>query len=148
MMLLDSQTYLPDDILVKVDRAAMGVSTETRAPFLDHRVIEAAKQMPQHLKIRDGVGKWCLRQLYKRVPKKLIERPKTGFGVPLDRWLRTDLRDWGEALLSQSRLTHAGYFNVDEIRQKWDEHQQGSRNWHYYLWDILMFESWRDDAGV
>ena len=149
MMLLDSQTYLPDDILVKVDRAAMGVSLETRVPFLDHRVIEAAVQMPQHLKIRDGVGNGVCVNFFTSVsPNRLIDRPKTGFSVPLDHWLRGDLRDWGETLLSKSRLTQAGYFNVDVIRKMWDEHQQGDRNWHYYLWDILTFESWRDNAGV
>lgn len=149
MMALDIQSYLPDDILVKVDRAAMGVSLETRVPFLDHRLVELAWRIPMHLKIRGGVGKWCLRELlYRRVPKHLVERPKTGFAIPVGDWLRGPLRDWAEYLLDKQRLTSAGYFNASEIETKWREHLTGGRNWHYYLWDILMFESWRDEAGL
>ncbi len=145
MMYMDTMGYLPGNILTKSDRTAMGVGLETRAPFLDHRVVEFAWQLPLHMKIRNGQGKWLLRQVLDRhVPRYLIERPNQGFGVPLANWLRTSLRDWAEYLLDPSRLRHEGFFDPEPIREKWQQHLAATHNWQNELWDVLMFQAWHE----
>jgi len=148
MMYLDLVTYLPDDILVKVDRAAMRVGLETRVPYLDHQVVEFAWRLPLSTKIRNSQGKQLLRRvLHQYVPEGLIERPKMGFGVPLDVWLRGALRPWAEGLLDEQRLAREGFFNPVPIGQKWADHLRGDRNWAYHLWDVLMFQAWLEHWG-
>jgi asparagine synthase (glutamine-hydrolysing) len=147
MMSIDSISYLPDDILVKVDRAAMGISLETRVPFLDHHVFEFASRIPLEMKLKNGVGKAVLREvLYKYVPKSLIERPKMGFGIPIGDWLRGPLRDWADGLLDESLLKSQGFFHSEVIREMWLEHINGSRNWQSQLWTVLMFQAWLKDS--
>jgi len=146
MMAYDLISYLPTDILTKVDRAAMSVSLETRIPFLDLDVIEFSASLPIEFKIRNGVSKWALREvLYRHVPKELIERPKMGFGVPLAEWLRGPLKDWAESLLDEKRLHQEGFFNVEFVRDKWLEHLNGNRNWSFQLWNVLMFQAWLEN---
>jgi asparagine synthase (glutamine-hydrolysing) len=128
MQYLDTLTYLPDDILTKVDRASMAVALEVRVPLLDHRVIEFSWRLPRHFKLRRGKGKWLLRQM--------------GFAVPIDQWLRGPLKDWAGDLLNSSASNGVGLFNHAPIVKKWVEHQAGARNWQYFLWNVLMFEAW------
>ena len=148
MMFRDIQSYLTDDILCKVDRAAMSVSLETRVPFLDHKIVELAWRIPLSMKIKGSEGKSILRKiLYKNVPKSLIERPKAGFSIPLAQWLRDPLREWAEALLDPSRIDNEGYLNSSYIQVIWHEHLEGKKNWTNRLWSILMFQSWLDQSS-
>jgi asparagine synthase (glutamine-hydrolysing) len=143
MMYMDTQRYLPDDILVKVDRAAMAVSLETRIPFLDHRVVAFAWSLPADLKLRNGQSKWLVRQLLQRyVPADLFERPKMGFGVPIGEWLRGPLKEWAHDLLSDSMLAKHQFLDAKLVQKKWQQHLAGTFDWQYHLWDVLMFQSW------
>jgi asparagine synthase (glutamine-hydrolysing) len=149
MMLLDILNYLPDDILVKVDRASMAVSLEVRAPLLDYRVLEFGMGLPLDYKLRGTSGKHILRQILGRyVPLQMFDRAKTGFGVPIEQWLRGPLRDWAEDLLTPGRLRDQGFFSVDRVQSVWNQHINRQKPGHYLLWDILMFQAWLDNAGT
>lgn len=148
MTFWDTVSYLPDDILTKVDRASMAVSLEARVPLLDHRVVEFAASLPMAMKTDGRTGKFVLRDvLYKYVPRELIDRPKAGFAVPIDKWMRKELRDWCESLLDPVTIRSQGYLNHVEVGRLWDEHVTGKADWHYYLWDILMFQAWLEKVG-
>jgi asparagine synthase (glutamine-hydrolysing) len=146
LMINDTLKYLPDDILVKVDRAAMANSLETRVPLLNHKIVEFAWSLPLNVRCRDNITKWPLKQiLYKYIPEGLLNRPKMGFGIPIGIWLRGPLKEWAENLLSIERLSEDGFFNVSEVRKAWNQHLSGKYDRHYWLWTILMFQTWYDN---
>ena len=148
MMHTDTRRYLPDDILVKVDRAAMAVSLETRVPLLDVEVARSAWRIPAAIHMRDGRGKWVLRRLLERhLPRELFERPKSGFAMPVARWLRGELRDWAEAQLEPARLRREGYLLAPEIGRRWQQHVSGRADWSLHLWSVSMFQAWLEDFG-
>jgi asparagine synthase (glutamine-hydrolysing) len=143
MMYCDATSYLPDDILCKVDRASMAVSLESRVPFLDHRVAELAARIPVSMKVKGGKGKHILRELlYREAPRALFERPKAGFAVPVGEWLRGPLRPWAEDLLEPGRMAQEGYFDAAIVRRRWREHLSGRRDSTPALWAVLMFQAW------
>ena len=149
MMFRDSQTYMNDDILTKVDRAAMRYSLETRAPFLDHKLVEFAWRVPSKIHFHDGRGKWLARSaLGRRLPAELIDRPKMGFAIPLGQWLRTELRDWAESLLNTSRLRQEGWLSAEEVDARWRYHLRGDDRYALPLWSVLMFQSWMQEWRV
>ncbi|MGR8950510.1 MAG: asparagine synthase (glutamine-hydrolyzing) [Gammaproteobacteria bacterium] len=143
MQYWDTMMYMPDDILTKVDRASMAVSLEVRVPIIDHRVVEFAWTLPRHFKVRDGVSKWILREvLYRRVPRALIDRPKMGFAVPIDRWFRGPLKEWAGDLLSRESIVRYGLMKPEPVERIWQEHLSGNRNWAALLWNVIMLQSW------
>jgi len=145
MRYLDIATYLPGDILTKVDRASMAASLETRAPLLDHRLVEWSFRLPSSLHVRGGKGKWLLRKiLERRLPPALFERPKSGFGVPIGEWLRGPLREWAEELLDEQRIRDGGLIDPAPVRALWQRHLAGTTNGQYLLWPVLMLMSWMD----
>jgi asparagine synthase (glutamine-hydrolysing) len=149
MVLMDQLGYLPNDGLVKVERASRAVGLDVRVPLLDHRIVEFGWRLPLDFKLREGTSKWVLRQvLHRYVPRELIERPKTGFGIPLGAWLRGPLREWAEALLDERRLREDGYFNPEPIRKLWAQHLAGTHRWEYQLWAVLMFNAWLDQLTL
>lgn len=145
----DVAQYLPDDLLVKVDRASMSASLESRAPLLDHRLVELAFALPQRMLVRDGTGKWILRRILDRyVPRELIDRPKAGFSIPLGDWLRGPLRDWAECHLDESKLASEGFFDARKISIMWNQHLSGSYDRSPYLWNVLMFQAWNATSSL
>jgi asparagine synthase (glutamine-hydrolysing) len=149
MRRFDIDQYLPDDLLVKVDRASMSVALESRAPMLDHRLVEFAWRLPEHMLVRGGIGKWILRQVLDRyVPRELVERPKAGFGIPIGQWLRSDLREWAEHLLQESAIRDQSILDPDPVRRMWEEHVSGRHDRQAYLWGVLMFQAWMEREGT
>jgi asparagine synthase (glutamine-hydrolysing) len=149
MMYWDAMSYLPDDILCKVDRAAMAVSLETRVPFLDHRVAAVAARIPESMKVRRGSGKRILKELlYREAPRELFDRPKAGFAIPVGEWIKGPMRGWAEELLDPARMRQDGWFDAGIVQQRWREHLTGRSDSTPALWSILMFEAWRREAGA